>query len=71
MRYISAVPSQFLMTMPIGRAVSIYIDTAILKRVDALQPSHLTRKAFVNQLVLEATELREEKAAHPLKPLTE
>ena len=57
------------MTKPIGRAVSICIDASILKRVDAVQPSHLTRKAFVNQLVLEATELREEKAAHPLKPL--
>jgi hypothetical protein len=57
------------MTMPIGRAVSICIDTALLKRVDTLQPSHLTRKAFVNQLVLEAIELREEKAAHSRRPL--
>ena len=57
------------MTMPIGRAVSICIDTAILKRVDAVQPSHLTRKAFVNQLVLEAVELHEEKAARFPRPL--
>ena len=57
------------MTMPIGRAISIAIDAAILKRVDALQPSYLTRKAIVNQLILEAVELREEKAAHSPKPL--
>ena len=66
MRYISAVPPRFPVTMPIGRAVSICIDASILKRVDAVQPSHLTRKPFVNQLVLEALELREEKAAQPL-----
>jgi hypothetical protein len=55
--------------MPIGKAVSIAIDAAILKRVDAIQPSHLTRKPFVNQLILEAIELHEKKAAHFLKPL--
>ena len=54
------------MTKPIGRAVSICIDAAILERVDAIQPSHLTRKPFVNQLVLEALELHEQKAAQPL-----
>ena len=57
--------------MPIGKAVSIAIDAAILQRVDAIQPSHLTRKPFVNQLILEAIELHEKKAAHSLEPLTQ
>lgn len=47
--------------MTIGKAISIAIDQAILDRVDTLQPSHLTRKAFVNQLLFEAVESREEK----------
>lgn len=47
--------------MTIGKAISIAIDQAILDRVDILQPSHLTRKAFVNQLLFEAVESREEK----------
>ena len=45
--------------MTIGKAISIAIDQAILERVDALQPSHLTRKAFVNQLLFEAVTQRE------------
>ena len=44
--------------MPIGKAVSIAIDAAILSQVDAIQPSHFTRKAFVNQLILEALQQR-------------
>lgn len=49
--------------MPIGKAVSIAIDATILSQVDAIQPSHLTRKAFVNQLVLEAVQQREQRPA--------
>jgi hypothetical protein len=49
--------------MPIGKAVSICIDATILSQVDAIQPSHLTRKAFVNQLVLEAVQQREQRPA--------
>jgi len=45
--------------MTIGKAISIAVDQTILSRVDALQPSHLTRKAFVNQLLFEAVEKRE------------
>lgn len=44
--------------MAIGKAVSIAIDQAILNEIDQLQPSHLTRKPFVNQLLLEAIESR-------------
>jgi len=44
--------------MAIGKAVSIAIDQAILNEIDQLQPSHLTRKPFVNQLLLEAIERR-------------
>ena len=44
--------------MTIGRATSIAIDKAILSRIDAIQPSHLTRKAFVNQLLFEAVEIK-------------
>lgn len=53
--------------MTIGKAISIAIDQAILGRVDALQPSHLTRKAFVNQLLFEAVEHREGKQLHTLQ----
>jgi hypothetical protein len=49
--------------MPIGKAVSIAIDAAILSQVDAIQPSHFTRKAFVNQLILEALEQRTVRSA--------
>jgi|688.fasta_scaffold114854_7 hypothetical protein len=45
--------------MTIGKAISIAVDQSILVRVDKLQPSHLTRKAFVNQLLFEAVEKRE------------
>jgi len=44
--------------MAIGKAVSIAIDQAILNEIDQLQPSHLTRKPFVNQLLQEAIERR-------------
>ena len=44
--------------MTIGKAVSIAIDRSILDKVDKIQPSHFTRKAFVNQLLLEAIEQR-------------
>lgn len=47
--------------MPIGKAVSIAIDQTILKEIDRLQPSHLARKPFVNQLLLEAIESRKAK----------
>lgn len=50
--------------MTIGKAISIAVDQAILERVDALQPSHLTRKAFVNQLLFEAVEHREVRQLH-------
>lgn len=53
--------------MTIGKAIGIAIDQAILDRVDALQPSHLTRKAFVNQLLFEAVEHRESKQLHTLQ----
>ena len=53
--------------MTIGKAISIAIDQTILDRADALQPSHLTRKAFVNQLLLEAIESRQEKQLHTSK----
>jgi len=49
--------------MPIGKAVTIAIDAAILQRVDAIQPTHLTRKPFINQLLLEAVEAHELKRA--------
>lgn len=49
--------------MPIGKAVSIAIDATILSQVDAIQPSHFTRKAFVNQLILEALQQREKRPA--------
>ena len=45
--------------MTIGKAISIAIDRTILDRIDAVQPSHLTRKAFVNQLLFEAVEQRD------------
>lgn len=45
--------------MTIGKAISIAIDQSILSRIDEVQPSHLTRKAFVNQLLFEAVEKRE------------
>ena len=57
--------------MPIGKAVSIAIDAQILERIDALQPSHLTRKPFVNQLLLEALELQEKKAAQNMLSVAE
>jgi hypothetical protein len=44
--------------MTIGKAISIAIDRSILDRIDQLQPSHFTRKAFVNQLLFEAVEQR-------------
>jgi hypothetical protein len=52
--------------MTIGKAISIAIDQGILDRVDCIQPSHLTRKAFVNQLLFEAVELREMKSLQNL-----
>lgn len=45
--------------MTIGKGISIAIDQSILSRIDEVQPSHLTRKAFVNQLLFEAVEKRE------------
>lgn len=45
--------------MAIGKSVSIAIDASILGQVDAIQPSHLTRKAFVNQLILEGLQHRD------------
>ena len=45
--------------MSIGKGISIAIDESILSRIDEVQPSHLTRKAFVNQLLFEAVEKRE------------
>lgn len=45
--------------MSIGKGISIAIDQSILSRIDEVQPSHLTRKAFVNQLLFEAVEKRE------------
>ena len=53
--------------MPIGKAVNIAIDASILARVEAIQPSHLTRKPFVNQLIVEAIEARQERATQKLK----
>ena len=52
--------------MTIGKAISIAIDQGILDRVDCIQPSYLTRKAFVNQLLFEAVELREMKSLQNL-----
>lgn len=49
------------MAKPESKGVTIRIAHEILDRIDALQPSHLTRKAFVNQLILEAAEQREAK----------
>lgn len=49
------------MSLPGSKGVTIRIAHEILDRIDPLQPSHLTRKAFVNQLILEAIELREAK----------
>ena len=54
--------------MAIGKAISIAIDQSILERVDALQPSHLTRKAFVNQLLFEAVESRNQEQLHKSEP---
>jgi len=54
--------------MAIGKAISIAIDQSILDRVDLLQPSHLTRKAFVNQLLFEAVESRNQKQLHTSEP---
>ena len=54
--------------MAIGKAISIAIDQSILDRVDVLQPSHLTRKAFVNQLLFEAVESRNQEQLHKSEP---
>jgi hypothetical protein len=37
--------------MTVAKAINIGIDSKILERVDAVQPSHLTRKAFINELI--------------------
>ena len=57
--------------MAIGKAVSMSIDASILARVDALQPTHMTRRPFVNQLLLEAVEIHEAKARQKLQLLAE
>ena len=54
--------------MAIGKAISIALDQSILDRVDVLQPSHLTRKAFVNQLLFEAVESRNQEHLHKSEP---
>jgi len=54
------------MALPVSKGVTIRIADEILSRIDCIQPSHLTRKAFVNQLLFEAVELREMKSLQNL-----
>ena len=54
------------MTLPVSKGVTIRSTDEILHRIDCIQPSHLTRKAFVNQLLFEAVELREMKSLQNL-----
>lgn len=42
------------MAIPGTKGVTIRISHEILERIDALQPSHLTRKAFVNELLAQS-----------------
>lgn len=42
------------MALPGTKGVTIRISHEILERIDALQPSHLTRKAFVNELLAQS-----------------
>jgi len=39
------------MAIPGTKGVTIRIAHEILERIDALQPSHLTRKVFVNEIL--------------------
>jgi len=50
------------MPLTVSKGVTIRIADEILSRIDLIQPTHLTRKGFVNQLLLEAVELRELKS---------
>lgn len=47
------------MTHPVSQGITIRITQEILASIDRLQPSHLTRKAFVNQLLVEAVQHRD------------
>lgn len=55
------------MTPSVSKGITIRVTDEILARINCLQPSHLTRKAFVNQLLFEAVEQREGKQLHTLQ----
>lgn len=57
--------------MPSEKPVYTVIERDIAARIDALQPSHFSRKAFVNQLLLEAVEQREAKSTQTLISVAE
>ena len=50
------------MTATVNQGVTIRISHEILERIDALQPSHLTRKAFVNELLIQGVKRLENEA---------
>lgn len=50
------------MAVPGTKGVTIRIAHEILERIDALQPSHLTRKAFVNEILDRAVKRLEKEA---------
>ena len=50
------------MALPGTKGVTIRIAHEILERIDALQPSHLTRKAFVNELLIQSVKRLEKEA---------
>lgn len=52
------------MALPGTKGVTIRIAHEILERIDALQPSHLTRKAFVNELLIQSVKRLEKEAGH-------
>lgn len=57
--------------MPSEKPVYTVIERDIAAKIDALQPSHFTRKAFINQLLLEAVEHRETKSTQALISVAE
>ena len=52
------------MALPGTKGVTIRIAHEILERIDAQQPSHLTRKAFVNELLIQSVKRLEKEAGH-------
>jgi hypothetical protein len=50
------------MPNPGTKGVTIRIAHEILGRIDALQPSHLTRKAFVNEILDQGVKRLEKEA---------